>query len=279
MIDQRLSQLRALIPRFKGHSTAAENRLANEVITWELKRIEAINALGKKLGDLRKLIPVYKGRCPANKNVLTNQIINLELQLIAAKSNQPAPHPSAPLPPAQLPHISHQNSVQPIQSNDMDGNYTGRPQQIPNLYWQQGHPGGAPVRTFRQIKYLPLFNALPDLDQALSGARLDCGNDIHKQLIEYGGAAKVWITIQVEYDPVNPLADKQPFEQFLSAAPTRIFRRDGPITAFTNPYIDSLRILTDRIREFNAKFIRDKFGSRLARVLQITLKMAKYAPL
>ena len=49
LIDQQLSQLRALIPRFKGHSTAVENRLATEIITCELNRIEAINALEKKL--------------------------------------------------------------------------------------------------------------------------------------------------------------------------------------------------------------------------------------
>ena len=120
---------------------------------------------------------------------------------------------------------------------------------------------------------------MPDLDQALSGARVDCGRDLHQHLIEYGGAAKVWITVQVEYEPVNPLANKVPVEQYLSAALTRIFRRDGPVSAFGNPYIDSLRILTDRIREFNAKFIRDKSGLRLARVLQFILKMVKYSPL
>ena len=65
----------------------------------------------------------------------------------------------------------------------------------------------------------------------------------------------------------------------MSSAPTRIFRRDGTIYAFANPYIDSLQILTDRIREFNAKFIRDKSGLRLASVLQFILKMVKYAPL
>ena len=66
---------------------------------------------------------------------------------------------------------------------------SNRPQQIPNCYWQPGHPVGAPVRGFRQIKYLPLSNAVPDLDQTLSGARLDCGRDLYKQLIDFGGAA------------------------------------------------------------------------------------------
>ena len=86
------------------------------------------------------------------------------------------------------------------------------------------------------------------------------------------------MTVQVEYEPVNPLANKQPFEQYLSAAPTRMFRRDDTTSAFGNPYIDSFQILTDRIREFNAKFIRDKSGLRLAKILQFTLKMVKYAP-
>ena len=87
------------------------------------------------------------------------------------------------------------------------------------------------------------------------------------------------MTIQVEYEAVNPMANKPPFEKYLSAAPTRLFRRDGTISAYNNFYSNSLRILTDRIREFNAKLIRDKSGHRLVRVLQFTLKIMKYAPL
>ena len=161
----------------------------------------------------------------------------------------------------------------------MAGILTERHRQVPNLYWQPCQPIGVSVSTFRQTKYIPLPNAVPDLDQALSGARIDCGRDLYKQLIDFGGAAKVWITVQVEYEPDNPLANKQPFEQYLSAAPTRMFKRDGTISEFINPYIDSLRILIDQIRNFNAKFIRDKSGLRLARVLQFILKMVKYAPL
>ena len=108
----------------------------------------------------------------------------------------------------------------------MTGILSGSPQQISNLYWQPGQPIGTPVCTFRQIKYIPLLNVVPDLDQALSGARVDCGRKIQKQLIEFGGAAKVWMTVQVEYEPVNPLTNKQLFDQYLSAAPTCIFRRD-----------------------------------------------------
>ena len=74
------------------------------------------------------------------------------------------------------------------------------------------------------------------------------------------------------------MANLQLYKQYLSAAPTRIFRRDWPITASDNPYVDSLQMCTDRIREFNAKFIRDKSGLQLASVLKFTLKMVKYAP-
>ena len=137
---------------------------------------------------------------------------------------------------------------------------TERPRQIPNLYWQHGLTIGAPVSNFRQIKYIPLPNAVFDLDQALSGVRLDCALDFHKQLIEFVGAAKVWMTVQVEYEPVNPMVNKQPFEQYFSAGPICMFKRDGNISAFRNPYNNSLQILTDRIREFNAEFIRDKSG-------------------
>ena len=55
----------------------------------------------------------------------------------------------------------------------MAGILTERPRHISNLYWQPGQLIGAPVSNFRQIKYLPLFNAVPDLDKALSGARVD----------------------------------------------------------------------------------------------------------
>ena len=89
---------------------------------------------------------------------------------------------------------------------------------------------------------------MPDFDQALSGARFDCGRDLHKQLIEFGEAAKVWITVQIEYEPVNSLANKQTIEQYLSATQTRKFKRDETISAFGNPYINSFRILTDRIK-------------------------------
>ena len=74
------------------------------------------------------------------------------------------------------------------------------------------------------------------------------------------------------------MTKKQRFEQYMSAALTRMIKRDGKVSAFAIPYIDFLRILTDRIREFNAKFIRDKSSLRLASVLQFILKIVKYTP-
>ena len=250
----------------------------------KIKRIEAIHALEKKLAELRALIPVYNARQPTYEHVLAKQIINLDIQLIEAKTDQfslhkPSLHFSAPQLP--LPHYTaaQPQTSQPIELNTMAGILTERPQQIQNIYWQPGQPIGAPISNFRKIKYLLLPPAVPDLNQALSGARVVCRRDLHKQLIKFGGAANVWMTDQVEYEPVNPLANKQTFEQYLSAALTRIFRCDVKISGLANTYIDNLRLLTDQIREFNAKFIGDKSGLRLPRILQFTLKIVKYRPL
>ena len=83
------------------------------------------------------------------------------------------------------------------------------------------------------------MNAVPYLDQALTGARIDCGQDLHKQFIEFGGAAYVWMTMQIEYEPVNPMETKQPYEQYLGAAPTRIFKRDRTFSTIEHLGTDS----------------------------------------
>ena len=94
-------------------------------------------------------------------------------------------------------------------------------------YWATGETVKAPIRNFRQIQYFPLPNSVPDLDEALSGCWVDCGSDLHNQLEQFDGAAKVWITVQVRYEPAKPETDKrQAFDQYLSAAPTRIFKRE-----------------------------------------------------
>ena len=197
-INQRIAHLGTLIPQCRAQSAAAEKRLADTIITLEIKRIEAIHALEKRLSELRALIPVYKARCHTYERVLAKQIINFDFQLIAAKTKQFSLHPPAEHPFA--PHILATNlpTPQPLESNDMAEILTKRPRQVPNVYWQLGQPIGSPVSNFRQIRYLPLPHAVPDLHKALSGARVDFGRDLHKQLIEFGGAAKVWMTVQVE---------------------------------------------------------------------------------
>ena len=65
------------------------------------------------------------------------------------------------------------------------------------------------------------------------------------------------MTVQVDYEPINLLANKQPFEQYLSAAPNCMFRLDETTSAFGNPYIDSLRILTDGTESL----MRNSFGT------------------
>ena len=146
-INQRLAYHRSLIPQCKAQS-AAEKRLADTIITLEIKRIEAIHALEIRLGELLALIPVYKARCPTYEHVLAKQIINLDLQLIAANTKQFPTQPSAPHlfslhPPA--PHLPEPHSVI---LTDLVGILTEHYRQIPNLYWQPGQPIGAPVSNF-----------------------------------------------------------------------------------------------------------------------------------
>ena len=79
-IDQRIAHLQSFIPQCRAQSASAEKRLADSIITLDIKRIEAIHAIEKRLGELRALIPVYKARCPTYEHVLAKQIINLDLQ-------------------------------------------------------------------------------------------------------------------------------------------------------------------------------------------------------
>ena len=86
------------------------------------------------------------------------------------------------------------------------------------------------------------------------------------------------MTVQVRYEPAIPddYDERHGFTQFLSETATRFFRRDGPINGYANSYTDVLRILTDRIKQHNAKFIRDKSGLQLSEILQLILKAVKY---
>ena len=163
-IYQRLALLRSLIPQCKAQSAAAENkRLADTIITLEIKRFETIHALENRLRRLRALIPLYKARSPTYEHVLAKQIIDLDLQLIAPRTKQfsthplaqhpLATHPRAPFPLAPYPLAPHQSEAQPVQLDDMVGFLSERPRQVPNSYCQPGQPIGAQVNNFRQIKY------------------------------------------------------------------------------------------------------------------------------
>ena len=96
------------------------------------------------------------------------------------------------------------------------------------------------------------------MDHALSDSKLNCVRNLHYQLIEFGRASKVWMTFQVEYELVIFITNKQIFVQYLSAAPTRMFKRDKIIFAFRNFCIDFLQIITNSIKQVNANCIRDK---------------------
>ena len=88
------------------------------------------------------------------------------------------------------------------------------------------------------------------------------------------------MTLLVHYEPVNPNDETHKgFDAYLSAPPTRIFKRFGIVNGWGNPYRFVLGILTDRIKEINAKFIREKSGLALAGINKLYLKMASYEPL
>lgn len=176
----------------------------------EIKGIQAIHTFDKRLCELQFFIPVYQARNPTCDNALAKQIINFDIERFAAKSKQfpthlPAPHSFAPQWFLAHQPAAHILSPQQIVLHDITEFLTEHIRQIPNLYWQPGKPINTPVRNFWQIKYIPLLNAVSDNDQALFDARLDCARDSHKQLIDFGPAAKVWMMVQVEYEPVNSL--------------------------------------------------------------------------
>ena len=107
-------------------------------------------------------------------------------------------------------------------------------------WWRNPHPRGAykekgeeinPVfYYFKQLTYNPLEISKPDLGLALAGAIIDMGPDIDVMFTEYGKSFKCWIVLLVYYEPINPNDQAHKgFDAYLSAAPTRIFKRFGVI--------------------------------------------------
>ena len=85
---------------------------------------------------------------------------------------------------------------------------------------------------------------------------------------------------QVHYEPANPYDKTQKsFDANLSAALTRIFKRFGIVYGQGYLYKLELSSLTDRIKQVNAKLIKDKFGLVHAGIKLLILKMSSYQPL
>ena len=63
------------------------------------------------------------------------------------------------------------------------------------------------MQHFTQLRYLPFYLCKPDLDTALSAIISDCGTNIRNMMQSYR-SAKVWLTVQVRYEPANPTDQK-----------------------------------------------------------------------
>ena len=160
-----------------------------------------IKAIEERLVLARRCLPLFNGNA-ALKLQLEVEILKfdqLRNRFLHARSAAAPQTPTIaavppPLPPTVVPVPPTAELVLPpvlIQPDPVMAN-TSAPR-IPRrrAYWAGGQPVGAPALNFRQLQYLPLPNAELELDQALQGAWVDCGLDLHKQLIEFGGAAKV----------------------------------------------------------------------------------------
>ena len=86
-------------------------------------------------------------------------------------------------------------------------------------YWRPATRINPHMQHFTQLRYLPFCFCKPDLDTALSAIISDCGTDIRNMMQSYG-SAKVWMTVQVRYEPANPRDQKtSPLNSTLPAPP------------------------------------------------------------
>ena len=73
------------------------------------------------------------------------------------------------------------------------------------------------------------------------------------------GSAKVWLTVQVRYEPANLRGQKnKPFKFYLTCAATRFFLRVTTEGGDGAPYAEPLRELFERIKKLNATCIREQ---------------------
>ena len=67
---------------------------------------------------------------------------------------------------------------------------------------------GPPHQYISQLGFEPLDGTKPKLLLAMEGAILDCGLDINQVFSLLGPSLKVWMIVQVHYEPVNPDDEK-----------------------------------------------------------------------
>ena len=150
-----------------------------------------IKEIEDRLALARRCLPLFNGNA-ALKLQLEGEILKVEhlrnqfLHVRSAAVQQPPTVASLPTRRTVVPVQTTADPVLPpvpVQPNpDMANSLAPRILRR-CAYWAAGQPVGAPVLNFRQLQYLPIPDAVPDLDKALQGAWLDCGLDLHKQLI------------------------------------------------------------------------------------------------
>jgi hypothetical protein len=142
-------------------------------------------------------------------------------------------------------------------------------------YWKIGRYIDETNNFLGQIEFEPINEIKPNLDTALVAAEVDCGPAIHQLLKKYN-ALNILMTAHPQYALENQVENKrEAINEFFSCTFTRFFIRDKPITQAENSYQDTIRILTNRIKEINFHYLKLNSQLCLISVFQLTLKYAK----
>ena len=137
-----------------------------------------------------------------------------------------------------------------------------------SAYWKKGEGIGQPIQNFKHLAYNPMENTKPDLGLALEGAYIDVKPDMKDAFEQFGNVVKCLMVIKVRYEPIDPTDENHKgFDAYLAVPPTRIFKNDGIVNGWGNPYRNDIEILSDRIKVANFKFIRDQSGLVFAEII------------